>query len=151
MCDLIPPCRKSEALWYEISSHELENFACDLIPPCRKSEVLWYVVNTAQSHIFFREILFIYMYENFIGVARPHANHACESMPCDKTERNINAHALANYFGRKQQNYRKQIKTFPRQAGFTKEKHIFSRLAFVYVLSGRLKSRKWKQHTRSRL
>ena len=38
-----------------------------------------------------------------------------------------------------------------RQAGFVKKKHIFPRLEFVYVLSGRLKSHKWKQHTRSRL
>ena len=71
---------------------------CDLIPPCRKSEALCFVVNTAQRVTFFRKILFIYMYENTIRVARPHASHACESMPCDKTERNINARALANYF-----------------------------------------------------
>ena len=65
------------------------------------------------------------MYENLIRVARPHASHACESMPCGKIERNINACALANYFGRKRQNNRKQIKTFVCQAGFVKKKHIF--------------------------
>ena len=37
------------------------------------------------------------------------------------------------------------------QAGFVKKKVIFSRLAFVYILSGQLKSCKWKQHTRSGL
>ena len=65
------------------------------------------------------------MYETRIRFARPRASHACESMPCDKTERNINACALANYFGRKRQNNRKQIKTFVCQAGFVKKKHIF--------------------------
>ena len=62
-------CLRIIYLW--ISSHELANFACDLIPPCRKSEALWYAVNTAQlkkSH-FFREILFIYMYESTIRIA----------------------------------------------------------------------------------
>ena len=60
------------------------------------------------------------MYENLslIRVARPHASHACESMPCDKTERNINARALANYFGLK------QIKTFV-SGGLRKEKTYF--------------------------
>ena len=38
------------------------------------------------------------MYENTIRIARPHVSHACESMPCGKTERNINARALTNYF-----------------------------------------------------
>ena len=38
------------------------------------------------------------------------------------------------------------------QAGFVKKiTYFFSRLEFVYVLSDRLKSRKWKQHTRSGL
>ena len=84
------------------------------------------------------------MYENTIQIARPHASHVCESMPHGKTrETSMLVHL--------QINYRKQIKTFVCQVGFVKEKHIFSRLAFVYVLSGRLKSRKWKQHTRSGL
>ena len=65
------------------------------------------------------------MYENTIRITRPHPSHACESMPCGKIERNINACALANYFGRKRQNNRKQIKTFVCQAGFVKKKHIF--------------------------
>ena len=65
-------CLRVIYLW--ISSHELANFACDLIPPCRKSEALWYVVNTAQlkESLFFRDILFIYMYENTIRITRPH-------------------------------------------------------------------------------
>ena len=63
--------RNLSPIYREISSHELANFACDLIPLCCKSE------------------------------ARPHASHACESMPRGKIERNINARALANYFGPK--------------------------------------------------
>ena len=36
--------------------------------------------------------------------------------------------------------------------GLRKEKSdIFLQLAFVYILSGQLKSHKWKQHTHSRL
>ena len=92
-------CLRVIYLW--ISSHELANFACDLIPPCRKSEALWYVVNTGQESHFFRETLFIYVYEKTIWIAWPHASHACESMLCDKTERNINARALANCFSQK--------------------------------------------------
>ena len=36
-----------------------------------------------------------------LHVTRSHANSdfACESIPCGKAERNINTHALANYFG----------------------------------------------------
>ena len=59
-----------------------------------------------------------------------------QAMPYGKTERNIDARALTSYFGRK------QINTFVCQAGFVKKKHIFLWLVFVYVLSGRLKSRK---------
>ena len=64
-------------------------FACNLILSCRKSEAPWFVVNTVQRVTFFREVL-----------TRPRVSSGIgESIPCDKTERNINAHELANYFG----------------------------------------------------
>ena len=71
------------------------------------------MVNTVQASLFFFEKFYLSMKTEFeLHVAWPHANSdfgrmysfgllACESIPCGKAERNINTHALANYFGRK--------------------------------------------------